>query len=73
MKSLMFLLLALPTVLQAQFMFTSNSDGSLTITNYIGSGGAVVIPNTINGQPVTGIGDYAFSIERFNVFDPNTG
>jgi len=40
--------------------------GKITITRYIGSGGAVVIPSTIEGLPVTGIGDIAFS-ERYNV------
>ena len=34
--------------------------GAVTITNYIGSGGAVAIPNTIYGYPVTSIGNDAF-------------
>ena len=54
------LLLTLPTVVQAQFNFTTNNNGTITITGYIGSGGAVTIPDTINGLPVTSIGDYAF-------------
>ena len=33
---------------------------SVTITGYSGGGGAVVIPATTNGYPVTAIGDYAF-------------
>jgi hypothetical protein len=52
------LLSALPAVVHAQFTFTTNS-GAITITKYTGSGGAVVIPSTINGYPVTSIGDYA--------------
>ena len=53
------LLLALPVVAQAQFTFTTNS-GAITITAYTGSGGAVTIPATTNGYPVTSIGDNAF-------------
>ncbi len=54
------LLLLLPAVAQAQFTFTTNNDGSLNISQYTGSGGAVVIPDTTNGLPVTSIGDNAF-------------
>lgn len=46
---------------QAQdFTYTTNS-GAITITSYTGSGGAVVIPDTIDGLPVTTIGALAFS------------
>jgi hypothetical protein len=41
------------------FTWTTNA-GTITITGYTGSGGAVTIPDTINGYPVTSIGDYAF-------------
>ena len=34
------------------------SNGTVTITQYIGAGGDVVIPSTINSMPVVGIGDY---------------
>ncbi|MCL2058234.1 MAG: leucine-rich repeat domain-containing protein [Oscillospiraceae bacterium] len=34
--------------------------GKVTITEYIGSGGNVVIPDTILGMSVTGIAEYAF-------------
>ena len=38
----------------------SISNGEVTITNYAGSGGDVVIPDTIEGFPVVRIGDRAF-------------
>jgi hypothetical protein len=44
---------------QAQFLYTTN-DGTITITGYTGSGGAVLIPGTLDGFPVTTIGDSAF-------------
>src|ERR1019366_6238186 len=53
------LLLALPAVVQAQYTDATNN-GTITITGYTGSGGAVTIPDTINGLPVTSIGSYAF-------------
>jgi hypothetical protein len=53
-------MLLLPAAAHAQFFFTTNSDGSLNISGYTGSGGAVTIPNTTYGLPVTSIGDYAF-------------
>ena len=54
----------LPTVLWnpqvlAQLIYTTNN-GAITITGYTGAGGAVVIPSTINGMPVTSIGSNAF-------------
>lgn len=56
------LLLTLPDGLQAQFNYTINN-GTITITRYTGSAGAVTIPDTINGLPVTSIGNYAFQNE----------
>src|ERR1035441_3491021 len=53
------LLFALPAAVEAQFQFVTNN-GAITITAYAGPGGAVTIPNTINGWPVTNIGDEAF-------------
>ena len=52
----------LPTALWdplVPFNYTTNND-TITITKYTGPGGAVTIPSTINGLPVTGIGDCAF-------------
>ena len=57
---LLLLLLTLPAVVQAQFTWTTNS-GTITITGYTGAGGAVAIPTTITGLPVTAIGNNAFS------------
>ena len=50
-------MLILPVGVQAQFTFTANN-GAITITGYTGPGGAVVIPSTINGLPVTQIGGH---------------
>ena len=47
------------TVVQAQFSYTSNN-GTITITGYNGAGGAVIIPNSLAGLPVTSIGEWAF-------------
>jgi hypothetical protein len=56
------LLLAVPAAVQAQFTYSTNG-GSVSINGYNGSGedgGAVAIPATINGLPVTSIGAVAF-------------
>ena len=46
---------------QYQLVCRINADRTLTITGYTADlGGAVVIPSTINGRVVTGIGDWAF-------------
>ena len=54
-----FILLATPLAANAQFAYTTNN-GTITITGYTGPGGAVTIPATITGLPVTTIGNYAF-------------
>jgi hypothetical protein len=43
----------------ADFTYVTNN-GAITITGYAGTGGNVIIPDTLNGYPVTGIGDSAF-------------
>jgi hypothetical protein len=53
---ILLLLLALPAVVQAQFTFTTNNNGSLNIVSYNGSDGAVTIPDKTNGLSVTSIG-----------------
>src|ERR1035437_6595132 len=67
------LLLTLPAVVQAQFTFTTNN-GAITITGYTGPGGAVIIPDTTNGLPVSSIGDWAFNscYSLTNVTIPNS-
>src|SRR5579862_9994434 len=52
--------LALALTTQAQFTYTTNN-GTITITGYSGAGGAVTIPNSTNGLPVTSIQGYAIS------------
>ena len=59
LRLLLLLLLTLPAVVQARFNYTTNN-GTITITGYTGRGGVVAIPNTINGLPVTSIGNGAF-------------
>src|SRR5665213_2659924 len=41
--------------------YTYNGDGTITITGYTGSGGAISIPAMINGTNVTSIGYGAFN------------
>jgi hypothetical protein len=53
------LISALATQAHAQFTFSTNG-GAITITKYTGPGGAVTIPSTTNGFPVTTIGASAF-------------
>jgi hypothetical protein len=56
------LLLSLLLGLRAQALDLSytNNNGTITITGYTGPGGNVTIPSTIDGLPVTSIGDKAF-------------
>jgi hypothetical protein len=54
------LLLILIAPVQGQDFNYTNTNGTITITSYTGPGGAVSIPNTIAGLPVTSIGDWAF-------------
>jgi hypothetical protein len=55
-----FVLSVMPFALQAQFTYTVSA-GAVTITGYSGSDGIINVPSTIDGYPVTTIGDYAFS------------
>ena len=64
-------LLAMPAVVQAQFNFTTNN-GTLTITQYTGPGGAVTIPNSTNGLPIIGVGSAAF-YQVFNLTSVTVG
>ncbi len=66
-------MLVLPAAAQAQFNYITNND-TITITGYTGSGGDVTIPDTINGLPVTSIGDGAFNYDFYlaSVTIPNS-
>lgn len=55
------------------FMYQLLGDGSVEITGYTGSGGDVVIPETVDGYTVSGIGNCAFSGSNItSVFIPKT-
>jgi hypothetical protein len=71
---LILLLLAVPNLAHAQdFTYTTN-DGAIAITGYTGPGGALSIPPTITGLPVTTIGPSAFSgcVSLTSLTFPNT-
>jgi hypothetical protein len=54
------------------YIYTANN-GAITITGYTGSGGAVSIPSTIDGLPVTSIGEDAFTFSSLtSVIIPNS-
>jgi hypothetical protein len=53
-------LMGVATLVQAQFNYTNNGNGTCTITGYTGPGGAVSIPNSIAGLTVVSIGNSAF-------------
>ncbi len=54
------IILLATSVAQAQFVGVTNSDGTVTVTGYTGPSGAVSIPGSMDGTPVTCIADYAF-------------
>jgi hypothetical protein len=54
-----FLLFTLPGMVEAQYNYTI-INGTVTITAYYGPGGALTIPSTIIGLPVTSIGAGVF-------------
>ena len=54
------LLVGVTATVQAQFSYQIH-DGMVTITGYTGPGGDVLVPDTIDGLPVTRIGDMAFA------------
>src|SRR5512138_3035055 len=49
------------TVRAEDYLYETNN-GTIRITTYTGPGGAVIIPSTIHGFPVTAIGDHAFAL-----------
>ena len=54
------LLLALPAAVPGQDYTYTTNNGTITLIAYTGSGGAVTIPDVLDGLPVTTIGDHAF-------------
>src|SRR4051812_38777905 len=60
---LLVLLWLLPFAAHAEiFDCSTNDDNTLTITNYTGPNGTVIVPPVINGLTVAVIGDYAFNL-----------
>lgn len=61
---LLMLLTLLPAITlparAGDYICTTNKDNTLCITRYTGSGGAVAIPDNLDGKPVTVIGKGAF-------------
>jgi len=58
---LLLVFLVLPIVVRADDYYYTTNSSKITITHYIGSGGVVTIPATINGLPVVSIGTNAFA------------
>ena len=48
-------------VAQPPFTYSANRDMSVSIDHYFGSGGAVIIPPTLEGKPVSAIRERAFA------------
>ena len=46
---------------ELEFRWSDNEDGSVTLTGYTGKDPLPVVPDHINGKPVTSIADYAFA------------
>src|ERR1700733_6060888 len=69
MKQILLLLLVLPllafSTAQAQFSFSTNN-GGITINGYSGTNSTAIIPDFINGLPVTAIGVTAFQFGGLN-------
>jgi BspA type Leucine rich repeat region (6 copies) len=55
-------LLCAPLIAQAQYTFTTNTDGTLNISKFTGGGGAVTIPDTYSNVPITSVGYEAFDL-----------
>jgi hypothetical protein len=66
-----FALLCLPRRAEAQFAFSTNLDGTLTVTGYTGPGDDVIIPSETNGLLVTAINsDNFFGVTISNLTIP---
>ena len=55
LKRLPLLLMTLPVGVQAGFNYSTNDDGTITITGYTGTATAVVVPSSVGGRPVTAL------------------
>ena len=68
------LLLAVPSAVQAQYNFTTNTDGSLNISGYNGSDSVLMIPSVTNSLSITSIGNSVFygCTNLTSVFIPNS-
>ena len=64
--SALFLMASAVTAVAEDFEYTVESDNTVTINGYTGDSDTVVIPNMIDGKPVTRIGGAAF-IYRHNL------
>ncbi len=60
---LLWLLCPIASAAQNDFVFVVEN-GAVTLTAYAGSGGAVEIPRSVDGLPVTKIGSWAFSYRK---------
>jgi hypothetical protein len=62
------------TALQAQDYLYTVDNGAVTITHYVGTNASVIIPDTLEGSPVTAIGLWAFqwNTNLQSVTIPNT-
>src|SRR5437899_1184390 len=63
--ALLQLVLLFPTVVQAQFNYVITANLTITITGYSGPGGTVIVPDVINGLPVTSIAAYAIAQNQY--------
>jgi hypothetical protein len=52
-------------ILYQDYVYGTNADGTVSIIQYFGFDAALVIPNTINGMPVTQLEGYSFSRNRY--------
>ena len=50
------------------FEYEFNDDDTITITKYTGNGGEITVPDTIDGDKVTGIKGYCDYYDEFEVF-----
>lgn len=61
-------------LVECDYLYQTTTDGSIKITEYIGKGGNIVIPSTIEGKNVTVLGSEMFFMNRVvtGIRIPNT-